>query len=133
MKIMGSAQRVRIFIGESDRYHHQPLYHAIVLKAREMGMAGATVCRAFEGFGASTRIRSANLLDLSADLPVVVEIVDGQEYVERFLPVLDQMVDKGLITVDPVQVVKYAHDGSGGTPLHLDPDQSMRETADRDG
>jgi hypothetical protein len=122
MKITGSALRVRIFVGEADRYHHQPLYHAILMKAREIGMAGATVYRAFEGFGASTRIRSTNLLDLSADLPVVVEIVDGQDYVERLLPVLDGMVENGLITVDPVQVVKYAHRAGTGRGLHVDPD-----------
>jgi PII-like signaling protein len=122
MKITGSAQRIRIFVGESARYHHQPLYHAIVLKAREMGMAGATVCRAFEGYGASSRIRSANLLDLSADLPVVIEIVDSQEYVERFLPILDGMVDKGLITVDTVHVVKYAHDPAHAKSQHVDPE-----------
>ena len=113
MKITGSAQRVRIVVGEAERYHRLPLYHAIVLKAREMGLAGATVYRAFEGFGASTRIRSANLLDLSTDLPVVIEIIDGKEYIDRFLPVLDDMVLKGLITVDPVAVVKYAHDDRG--------------------
>jgi PII-like signaling protein len=122
VKITGSAQRVRIFIGEADRYHHQPLYHAIVMKAREMGIAGATVCRAFEGFGASTRIRSTNLLDLSTDLPVVVEIVDGQEYVDRFLPVLDDMVENGLITVDSVRVVKYAHGVEASRGRHVDPD-----------
>lgn len=110
MTIKGTSQRVRIFIGESQRFHHQPLYHAIVLKARELGLAGATVCRAFEGFGASTRIRSANLLDLSNDLPVVVEIIDSEEYIARFLPVLDGMVDKGLITLDTVEVIKYSHD-----------------------
>jgi PII-like signaling protein len=122
MKITGSAERLRIFVGESSRYHHQPLYHAIVVKAREMGMAGATVCRAFEGYGASSRIRSANLLDLSADLPVVIEIVDSHEYIARFLPVLDDMVDKGLITVDTVHVVKYAHDGERSAAPHVDPD-----------
>ncbi|CAB1129325.1 conserved protein of unknown function [Candidatus Hydrogenisulfobacillus filiaventi] len=119
MKISGEAQRLRIFVGEADHWHHEPLYHAIVKKAKEMGMAGATVMRAFEGFGPSSRLRTANLLDLSADLPVVVEIVDSREYIERFLPVLDQMVDAGLITLDPVHVVKYAQKPEAG---HVDPE-----------
>lgn len=89
--------------------HHTPLYHAIVLKAREMGMAGATVTRALEGFGPNSRIHTANILDLSSDLPIVVEIVDSKEYVERFLPFLDTVVNAGLITIDPVNVVKYTH------------------------
>ncbi len=109
VKISGEALRLRIFIGEDSRWHHKPLYHAIVLKAREMGMAGATVMRALEGFGPTSRIHTVNLLDLSGDLPVVVEIVDSKEYVEQFLPVLDSMVDAGLITIDPVNVVKYTH------------------------
>ncbi len=108
-KISGQAQRLRIFIGESDHYHHKPLYHAIVLKAREMGMAGATVMRAFEGFGPSSRIHTQNLLDLSRDLPVVIEIVDSEEYINRFLPILDTMVSAGLVTVDPVTIYKYTH------------------------
>lgn len=111
-KITGEAQRLRIFIGESSHYRHKPLYHAIVLKAREMGLAGATVMRAFEGFGPNSRIHTTNLLDLSFDLPIVIEIVDSQEYIEKFLPVLDEMVDAGMITLDPVTVVKYAHRGN---------------------
>ncbi|MHB1954897.1 MAG: DUF190 domain-containing protein [Sulfobacillus sp.] len=108
-KLTGQAQRLRIFIGEADHYHHKPLYHAIVLKAREMGLAGATVMRAFEGYGPSSRIHTTNLLDLSSDLPIVIEIVDSKEYIEKFLPVLDTMVDAGLITVDDVTVYKYVH------------------------
>ncbi|MCY0906910.1 DUF190 domain-containing protein [Sulfobacillus sp. hq2] len=111
-KISGEALRVRIFIGEDAHWHHKPLYHAIVVKAREMGMAGATVTRALEGFGATSRIHTINLLDLSDDLPVVVEIVDSKEYIERFLPVLDTMVEGGLITIDPVRIVKYTHSPS---------------------
>lgn len=118
VKISGQAQRLRIFIGEASRFDHKPLYHAIVLKAREMGMAGATVMRAFEGFGPTSRIRTSNLLDLSADLPVVIEIVDSAEYVERFLPVLESMVGAGMITIDPVTVVKYSHRAEQNS--HLD-------------
>jgi PII-like signaling protein len=118
-KISGTAERIRIFIGEGDRYGHQPLYHAIVVKARQLGMAGATVTRALEGFGAASRIKTANLLDLSSDLPVVIEIVDSKEYIDRFLPVLEEMVSEGMITRDPVEVIKYAHRPS--TPPHVDP------------
>lgn len=109
MKITGQAQRLRIYIGEKAHYHHQPLYHAIVVEAKKQGLAGATVMRAFEGFGPSSRIHTANLLDLSSDLPIVIEIVDNEEYLNRFLPTLDHMVQSGLITLDPVTVVKYSH------------------------
>lgn len=112
-KISGQAQRLRIFIGESAHFRHQPLYHAIVVAAREKGLAGATVMRAFEGFGPSSRIHTTNLLDLSSDLPIVVEIVDSREYIQNFLPVLDQMVESGMITVDDVEVCKYVHRSMG--------------------
>lgn len=107
-KIATQALRLRVYIGETSHYRHKPLYHAIVLAAREMGLAGATVMRALEGFGAGSRIHTTNILDLSGDLPVVVEIVDGKEYIEKFLPVLEPMVDSGMITVDDVIVYKYA-------------------------
>jgi PII-like signaling protein len=106
-KITGPSHRLSIFIGESAHYQHQPLYHAILLAARRMGLAGATVIRAIEGFGPSSRIRSANVLDLSADLPVVIEIVDSEASIHRFLSVLDEMLDHGLVTVEPVQVIQY--------------------------
>lgn len=108
-KIDGEAVRLRIFIGETAHYHGKPLYHAIVIKARELGLAGATVMRAFEGYGASSRIHTTNILTLSADLPVVVELVDSREYIDKILPELDKMVTSGLITMDPVHVVKYVH------------------------
>ncbi|OLZ10517.1 DUF190 domain-containing protein [Sulfobacillus thermosulfidooxidans] len=123
VKISGEALRLRIFIGEDARWHHKPLYHAIVLKAREMGMAGATVMRALEGFGPTSRIHTVNLLDLSSDMPILVEIVDSKEYVEKFLPVLDTMVDAGLITIDPVKVVKYTHNQTNDP--HIDRDNSQ--------
>lgn len=106
-KITGQAQRLRIFVGESAHYHHQPLYHAILLEARKMGLAGATVVRAFEGFGPSSRIHTTQMLDLSADLPIVIEIVDSEEYIRQFIPVVDNMIDSGLITIDPVNIVQY--------------------------
>ncbi|WP_053960867.1 DUF190 domain-containing protein [Sulfobacillus thermosulfidooxidans] len=107
--LVGDGIRLRIMIGEDVHWHHKPLYHQIVLKARESGLAGATVIRALEGYGPNSRIHTANLLDLSEDSPVVVEIVDSKEDIDKFLPLLDEMVDAGLITLDPVQVVKYSH------------------------
>lgn len=111
-KITGQAHRLRIFVGESARFRHQPLYHAILLEARKQGLAGATVTRAMEGFGPSSRIHSTQLLDLSSDLPIIIEIVDSKDYLDQFLPVLDTMIDSGLVTIDPVDVVHY------GTPKH---------------
>ena len=106
-KITGQAYRLRIYVGESAHYHHQPLYHAILLEARKMGLAGATVVRAMEGYGPSNRIHTANLIDLSADLPIVIEIIDSEEYLTQFMTVLDGMVAGGLVTLDPVHVVQY--------------------------
>lgn len=106
-KISGQAYRLRIFIGESARHHHKPLYHAILLEARKRGLAGATVMRAFEGFGPSSLIHSANILDLSGDLPIVIEIVDSKAYLTEFIPVLDEMVTSGLVTMDPVDIIQY--------------------------
>lgn len=108
MKITGSAQMVRIYVGESDKWHGQPLYMAILLKAREMGLAGATVLRGIAGFGAHSRIHTANILRLSEDLPVVIEIVDSQEKIQSFMPALDEMVQEGLIALFDVAVVKYS-------------------------
>ncbi len=106
-KITGEAYRLRVYVGESAHYHHLPLYHAIVLEARKMGLAGATVVRAMEGYGPSNRIHTANLIDLSADLPIVIEIVDSEEYLTQFMTVLDGMVTGGLVTLDRVHVVQY--------------------------
>src|SRR5436853_4226567 len=98
---------LRIFIGESDRYRHQPLYEAIVLKAREMQLAGATVLRGPMGFGKSSHLHTAKVLRLSMDLPMVIEIVDSEEKVQSFLPVLDKMMGGGLLTIQPVKVMDY--------------------------
>jgi PII-like signaling protein len=112
MKIPENGKLLRVFIGESDRWQHQPLYEAIVLKARELGLAGATVLRGPMGFGASSRLHTAKILRLSMDLPVIVEIVDSEEKVNLLLPHLDKMVREGLVTIEEVRVLKYRADES---------------------
>jgi len=107
MKIEGDGKLLRIYVGESDRWHGRPLHEAIVHKARELGLAGATVLRGLEGFGASSRIHTAKLLRLSDDLPLVVEIVDRADRIETLLPHLDDMVGEGLVTLENVQVIAY--------------------------
>jgi hypothetical protein len=109
MKIEGEGRLLRIFIGESDRWKGMPLYEAIVRQAREHGLAGATVQRGIEGFGAHSRVHTAKILRLSADLPIVVEIVDRPEQIDAFLPVLDAMVSEGLMTVETVRIIAYRH------------------------
>jgi PII-like signaling protein len=108
VRIEGQAKLLRIYIGETDRWHGQPLYMAILLKAREMGLAGGTVFRGIAGYGANSVIHTANILRLSEDLPVVIEIVDTDEKIQAFLPVLDEMVKEGLILMREVEVIKYA-------------------------
>ena len=110
MKFSGEAKLLRIFIGESDRWHGVPLYEAIVRKVREMGLAGATVIRGVEGFGANSRIHTAKILRLSEDLPVLIEIVDKEDRIASVLPVLDEMIGEGLITMERVEVIKYTHE-----------------------
>ena len=105
--IDGPALRLTIFIGESDRWHHRPLYTEIVHRAHHAGLAGASVLRGIEGYGASSRIHTNRLLSLSEDLPIVVVIVDAEERVRAFLPQLDELVTEGLVTLDPVEVVRY--------------------------
>lgn len=107
MKIPEQGQLLRIFIGESDRWQHQPLYEAIVLKAREAGLAGATVLRGPMGFGANSHMHTTKILRLSMDLPIVIEIVDSPEKIEAFLPHLDEMVQEGMVTLEKVRVLKY--------------------------
>lgn len=105
--IEGEQQLVRIFIGESDRWHHRPLYTALLERLRSEGFAGATVTRAVAGFGAHSVIHTAQILRLSEDLPMIVEVVDTAEQVERLKPILDEMVGEGLVTIEPVHVLKY--------------------------
>jgi uncharacterized protein len=109
MKSPSEAQLLRVFIGESDKYHGRPLYEAIVEEARRRGMAGATVLRGTMGFGAASRIHTAKILRLSEDLPMVVEIVDEPERIAAFLPDLDAMLGEGLVTLERVQVIAYRH------------------------
>jgi uncharacterized protein len=107
MHLPQDAMLLRIFIGESDRWKHQPLYEAIVLKAREMHLAGATVLRGPMGFGKSSRVHTAKILRLSMDLPLVIEVIDTEEKINAFLPIIDQMMTGGLVTLEKVRVIDY--------------------------
>jgi PII-like signaling protein len=109
------AMLLRIFIGESDRWHHKPLYEALVLKAREMHLAGATVLRGPMGFGKSSHLHTSKILRLSFDLPLIIEIVDTEEKINTFLPVLDEMMGGGLVTLEKARVIDYrsSEDGNG--------------------
>ena len=107
MHLPHEAMLLRVFIGETDRWHHQPLYEAIVLKAREVHLAGATVLRGPMGYWKSSRLHTAKILRLSMDLPVVIEIVDTEEKIQSFLPVLDEMMKGGLVTLEKARVIDY--------------------------
>ena len=107
MKLPEKGVLLRVFIGENDSYQGKTLYEAIVLKARELNLAGATVIRGVMGFGAKSRIHTAKILRLSEDLPLVIEIVDTEEQIDKILPFLDEVVREGLITLEPVKVIKY--------------------------
>jgi PII-like signaling protein len=107
MQIPREAVLLRIFFGENDKFHRVPLHEAIVLKAREMHLGGATVLRGHIGFGHSSRIHSTKFLRLSQDLPVVVEIVDSKDKIDAFLPVLDEMMSSGLVTIERAEVLQY--------------------------
>jgi len=107
MPIPREAMLLRIYLGEDDKYQHQPLYEAIVLKARDKGLAGATVLRGPMGFGHSSHLHTAKILRLAENLPVVVEIVDAEERIRGFLPELDGMIGSGLVTLEKIEVVQY--------------------------
>ena len=111
MQLPEDAVRLRIFIGESDRYQHRPLYEAIVLKARELQLAGATVLRGPMGFGKSSHLHTAKILRLSVDLPLLIEIVDTEQKVNAFLPALDEMMGGGLVTLERAKVIRYQGKG----------------------
>jgi uncharacterized protein len=114
------AMLLRVFIGESDRWKHQPLYEAIVLKAREMHMAGATVLRGPMGYGKSSRLHTTKILRLSLDLPLVIEIVDSEEKVNAFLPYLDEVMKGGLVTLEKVKVIDYRAGDAHQTSMQTD-------------
>jgi len=107
MKLPEDGYLLRVFIGESDRYRGQALYEAIVHKARELHLAGATVLRGPMGFGAHSRLHTAKILRLSEDLPIVIEIVDRKERIDTLMPFIDEVVNEGLVTLERVQVIKY--------------------------
>lgn len=107
IRMEGEGKLVRVFIGESDTWHGKPLYQAIVERVREEGLAGATVVRGIEGFGADSRLHTSRILRLSEDLPVVIEIVDTEEQVARVLPLLDEMVGEGMVTLERVEIIAY--------------------------
>jgi PII-like signaling protein len=109
MKLPDEGKLLRIFVGESDTLKGKSLYEAIVLKARELNLAGATVFRGIMGYGASSRIHSIKLLRLSEDLPVMIEIVDSEDNINKILPFLDETVKEGLITIEKVTIIKYRH------------------------
>ena len=119
MNLPEDAMLLRIFLGESDRWKHQPLYEAIVLKAREMHLAGATVLRGAMGFGKSSRLHTAKILRLSMDLPLIIEIVDSEEKIKEFLPVLDEMMKGGLVTLEKVKVIHYRSGQDVPTPPEI--------------
>ena len=106
-RVEGEGKLVRLFVGESDLWQGKPLYQAIVRRVREEGLAGATVLRGIEGFGASSHLHTSRLLELSRDLPIVIEIVDTEEKIDAILPTLDEMVGDGLVTVERVHVIAY--------------------------
>ena len=109
MKLPEEGTLLRVFIGETDSYNGKPLYEQIVLKARELNLAGATVVRGIMGFGADSRMHTAKILRLSEDLPIIIEIVDTEENLQKLQPFLDETVEEGLITLEKVKVIKYRH------------------------
>jgi len=109
MKLEGKAKLLRIHFGEDDKWQGKPLYRAIVEKCRELDIAGATAYRGVEGYGASTLIRRSHLLSISHDAPVMVSVVDSEEKIRKLIPILDEMVDEGLIPMSDVEVIKYVH------------------------
>ncbi len=107
MKLEGEGKLLRIFIGESDTWHGKPLYEAIVERVRKEGLAGATVVRGIEGFGKASRVHTTRILRLSSDLPVLIEIVDAAERIDHIMPMLDEMVGDGMMTVEKVHIIAY--------------------------
>lgn len=108
MRVAGPALRLTVIVGEDDHWHHKPLYHEIVARARTAGLAGASVFRGIEGYGGSSLIHTTRLLSLSEDLPIAIVIVDDAERVRAFLPQLDELVGEGLVLIDEVEVIRYS-------------------------
>lgn len=119
MKLEGDQKLLRVFIGEQDRWENLPLHEAIINEARELGMAGATVTRGFMGFGLKAHIHTAKMLELSYDLPIIVEIVDTEENIDKLLPRLDEMVQEGLVTIEKVRVIIYRANASNPRSKNL--------------
>jgi uncharacterized protein len=111
VKLQGAALRLTVFVGEFDKWHHRPLYTEIVHRAHAAGLAGATVVRGLEGYGASNHIHTTRILSLSADLPMIVVIVDAEDKIRAFLPTLDELISEGLVIIDPVEVIRYVGRG----------------------
>lgn len=107
MEFTGDGKILKIYIGETDKWGHEPLYHALIKKFKKAGLAGATVLRGIEGFGLNSRIKTAHILQLSEDLPLVIEVVDQAEKLEKILPEVKEMVKEGLITIENVRVISY--------------------------
>jgi uncharacterized protein len=107
MRLSGPARRLTIFIGEDDRWHHKPLYTEIVHRAHKAGLAGASVFRGLEGYGASSRIHTSRILSLSQDLPLAIIMIDTPDRIDQFLPQLDELVSEGLVILDDVEVIRY--------------------------
>ena len=121
MELKGEAKLLRIILGEADKLKHTALYESIIREARSQGLAGATAWRGLMGFGPTSRIRTARVLDLSTDLPVIVEIVDQEEKIDRFLPKLHELFESaqcgGLITIEKVEIIKYTHGKQDKNPV----------------
>ncbi|MEQ4208330.1 DUF190 domain-containing protein [Actinopolymorpha sp. B9G3] len=111
MKLEGQALRLTIFVGDTDQWHHRPLYHEIIHRAHKAGLAGATALRGIEGYGASNHIHTTRILSLSEDLPLIIVIVDDPDRIRAFLPQLDELIGEGLVIVEPVEVIRYVGRG----------------------
>jgi PII-like signaling protein len=116
MKLQGNAKMLRLYFGEDDQWQGRPLYQAIVERCRQLDIAGATVYRGIQGYGASTRIRRRHLLSFSSDAPILVQIIDSEENIKRLIPALDEMVSEGLIAMSDVEVIKYVHQEGSHPP-----------------
>jgi PII-like signaling protein len=125
-KVESTAKMLRVYIGQDDQWEGKPLYEAIVMKLRQMDVAGATVYKGVMGYGAQQRMHKSRFLGLSRDLPVMITIVDKEEKIRNILPVLDEMVSEGLLVLSDVEVIKYAHTHPGAPDLSLAPERQRK-------